>query len=587
MGRKQAISTLRYWQTGAIGTRTGAFVLSMLVVASIAVFTVPAVALTPLNDAQMSSVNGKGLAFAFDDFRFQMAPTSYFNQVGGNVTASTSFNRGDLYWVGTTISSGAADGAGGLYDFSDYAYVNNQPIAPSGSGHAGQVMLSPLSYPIGKGGTQGYAAVNNPFVLRVRTYDAVGLKDGNRSDWVANVPNTMIELLGPTHSTNFRWAFWGQVDTFNKTTGSYPYVSNNDRGTMIGPAFQNQDIIIGSPTSCFHPDCSMPAGDGTANGRIDTSNPIAGPVFRMYQSMASDGTNDQTLGMIYQHRLSGDWRFSVNQKDKRTVNPDGSIKRGVVPAFSSEEGMYFMDVNTYLPLGTMHYQSLTLDGKPDGNFSLDLTRLPNDPDAYNDFYSAADSSGYKRAGRVDRYYETHGYVRWGNNFPTCSGPNCLSGTGVSNVRFALASDPDGPTLVVNSSNFPAATGCQVGGVTGGAGSGVCDSWDGKTVGNVVVASSKKAVLGAGGMIFVAKNGQSWQLPNNPGSATTTGAPHMLWVERGGDSSNGYTYQLTRDARYNKVDYNPKVDVTAINLGSSRVEGMTIQHLKIETLGAAN
>ncbi|WP_348246635.1 hypothetical protein, partial [Salmonella enterica] len=50
-------------------------------------------------------VSGAGLAFGFDNFRFQAAPTSYIEQVGGEPAIDTSFNRGDLRWFGVTMSN--------------------------------------------------------------------------------------------------------------------------------------------------------------------------------------------------------------------------------------------------------------------------------------------------------------------------------------------------------------------------------------------------------------------------------------------------------------------------------------------------
>jgi hypothetical protein len=55
--------------------------------------------------------------------------------------------------------------------------------------------------------------------------------------------------------------------------------------------------------------------------------------------------------------------------------------------FDANEGVRIQDLDINLPLGIPHYQSLVL-GKADaaGNFYLELTRLPNDPDAYNAAY---------------------------------------------------------------------------------------------------------------------------------------------------------------------------------------------------------
>lgn len=533
-------------------------------------------ALTPLTDGQMEEVNGKGLAFAFDDFRYQMAPTSYFQQIGGATNAATTtFRRGDYRWVGTTISNGqdfnqtsnpdfngAAGNTGALYGFRDYVDGAGNPQSPVSSS-CSTAQVGPLGCPIAAGGAQGYAEVNNPLVLRVRDYDAVGRSGAG---WAAGVTNTVLELVGVTASEPFRWSFWGEVDA----------LQNN--GTRVG-MLQNQNIIIGAPVSRFKP---------------DVVGVQAGPVFRMYKNQGQSGRPQEengTLGMLYHHRLSGDYRFSVNQTGATTDNTNGragnTAVAGQVPNFTSREGMYFTHVNAFLPMGQLHYQAMVLNGFPDGNFALELTRIPESAAAYNDFYSAGGATGYERTGRPDRYYETHGYARWGDRFPGAPG-------GTSGIRF-LGADPDGPTRnLTNTAAFPGCGSSQFAGVPGvgtsngfNSTTGACNSRQNVNVGNVVfgATNSEETLLSQGGMVFLSRSGGTWALRNNPARAANN-TLNMVWIQRGGDSGNGYTYSLERDARY-PGNYNPTLNVSGINLGSSRVEGMLIQRLSIKTLGAAN
>lgn len=496
--------------------------------------------MVPLEEDEMAGVSGTGLAFAFDDFRFQMAPTSYFEQIGAPPQGGTTFRRGNYRWIGTTISS-AADISGELFHFSDYGRGDH------GAQYTGSctISLSSLDCPIARGPVAGYADLNNPFLLRVREYEAVGRDADKDADpdlyWSPGEGNTVAELIGPTRSSPFRWAFWGEVEVTDNAGTPVP------NGTL-----QNQEIIIGAPVSRFRPG----GGDGAGN--------IAGPVFRLYRNQT-----DHSLGMIYHHRLSGDFRFSVAQSS--SDNGYG------VPTFAPEEGMYFIDVNTYLPMGQMHYQSMILDGTSsrDGNFSVTLSRLPDSEAVYHDFYGlngnpASFDYGYQRSGRPDRYYETHGYVLWGDKFPDRGG--------VSQVRYAGV-DPDGATRVINSANFPASTCASV--PRGSNAGTTCQAWSGETVGNVVTgAASRETVLEQGGMIFVSRDPSStWRVVNNQSQA----ANNNLQMLRA--TWNGSQTELQRDPAYN--NYNPTLEVNAINLGSSRAEGMTIQHLKITTLGAAN
>mgnify|MGYP006209011299 CR=1 FL=1 len=86
-------------------------------------------------------------------------------------------------------------------------------------------------------------------------------------------------------------------------------------------------------------------------------------------------------------------------------------------------------------------------------------------------------------------------------------------------------------------------------------------------------------------MFLSRGGSTWTLRNNPARAANN-TLNMVWVARSGDAGNGYTYALERDSRYPGA-YNPNLNVSGINLGSSRVEGMLIQRLSIKSLGAAN
>ncbi len=597
---------------------------NLLLAATLTLGAAQAQALTELSDDSLSEVQGAGLAFAFDDFRFQMAPTSYFEQLGTAVDLSDTdltFSSGNYRWIGTTISSGA-DVPGELYHFSDYASATHGSIPAATCATS----ISSLDCPIALGGASGYADLNNPFLLRVREYAAVGRDTGfDATDpdagWVRGVDNTVAELVGATRSAPFRWAFWGQVE-----------VTDNDGVPVAGGLMENQEIIIGAPVSRLRPD-----GGTTYAGNPDDPGNITGPVFRLFLNQT-----DRSLGMIYHHRLSGDYRFSAYQTEP------GSANNGV-PTFGPEEGMYFTQVNTFLPLGQMHYQSLILDGNAvkDGNFVIEVTRVPDIGFAYHDFYGYTDPTtgtpptmssidyGYKRTVRDDRYYETHGYVRWGDAFPTNTNPNGLGGSGgVSEVRFS------GPgsistsqtvnvyldSVVVNSSNFPNGDDA---GYCNGSDFDRCDRWSGAIAPEINrnytrtgltpaqsynVGNTKQNVLAAGGMAFVASPGNTWTLPDNQnqigGSLVGYGKqlfslhPDTLQARLRTDSYGcgflglGTCYELDARNPYNagqidnvansiidQIGVTTTVEVNAINLGSSRVEGMTIQHLKVTTLGA--
>ena len=449
-----------------------------LMLLAISLTTLPANAMTRLDDQQLEQVAGQGIAFALDNFSLRTAPTTFIEQVGGAPGSDTTLERGDLRWFGASISGfSSAETAGDLFTWS-------------GGCNSG---LNALGCPISSNGIENYANHDNPFVLRVFDYTRVGL-DGS-GDWVGNpvdpdsgisdggITRTVLELVGPSNSDNFRWAFWGEIQA--SETDASGAITN-----VLG-LLQNQNLIIGKPAAYRRP--------VSVFGTNPANNSVEGSLLQLFENQ-----EDGSLGILYHSRLSGDYRFSINQ-----LGPDADG----VPQFTSEEGLYFGNVNAYLPFGQLHYQSILLDdtnpgstgGVGDGNFTITLNRIPNDSNVINDFYSAAGPTGYERENRNDRYYQTHGFVEWGSDFPTCAGANCLSGSGVSNVRFAG---------------------------TGG--------------------SSREQVVADGIAFATASAASTFQLntnQNDPGS--------------------------------------PTVNVNAVNLGSARVEGLLVHHLKITTLGAGN
>ncbi len=542
-------------------------------------------ALVPLEEEEMAGVTGEGLAFAFDDFRFQMAGTSFFEHVGAEPQGDTVFNRGDLRWIGTTISSGTARSSDDGGEGHQQAYAYHQWDNLHGASECSTVG-NPLGCPIAVGGAQGYVEVNNPYVLRVREYEAVGW---NGSAWVSDYKNPVVELVGATNSDPFRWAFWGEIDALE---GSNPrrgpdYDEENDH-TRLGK-LQNQEIILGAPVSRLNPN----AGDGAEN--------IVGPVFQMYKNWSDDDYANDTLGMLYHHRLSGDYRFSVHQNGPGIIDDGGpnhgNAPWGTVPHFTDREGMYFMNVNTYLPLGQLHYQSMIVGGveagdptgAPEGNFFLELTRIPDDPTVYEHFYALpSDSSdGYvtaeQRWNRSDQYYYTHGYARWGEKFPESEG-------GVSKTRY-IGHDPDGPTRHLNTQGHCGSSmpgwGSWANGSNNGS-SGPCnDGIQDRNIGDVVFGAVEEGqdqvLLEEGGMVFLSARDNTWSIKNNA-NANVNNDLKMVWVKESGLIRKRYELQV--DARYNNTAYNPELQVSGINLGSSRAEGMLINHLKITSLGAA-
>lgn len=594
----------------------------------------PAYALESLSDDGLSEVSGTGLAFPFENIHFQMAPTSFVELTGvsfancvapGNPSGcvDTSLKRGDLRYYGLTMSQGATY-AGTVsnkmvYNLSNANTMNWDRTACSGG-------FNGLGCPTSQYGINAYSTVDNPFVLRAFDYNKMGYAG-------TNITQTLLEFIGPSNMDPFRWAFWGEVEAGRTVDGS---------GNITGMTglLKSQSLILGKPAARVKAPSLYGTDDVGGN-----ANPYAGPVLRLFQDVQTS-----SLGLNYISRLSGDFRFSVNQLN------DIQTARGAVPTFTAEEGLYFNDVNAYLPLGQLNYQALTLDrvAAGNGNFALTLTRIPDDSRVYGVHYAlptaitfpgcgstaagscGAAAAGYNRvlANANSNYYTSHGYVEWGTDFPSCGAgqPNCLGGSntatnyGASAVRF---SGPGSTGLPVTKTYSLEARAMVAGAANGGGywsgdtcGGDPCDSFTNGTAQSVsftvtysspVVSSihSRQDVINAGGVVFVSRTaGSTWQVPNNQAADNTTAK--LIELENRDDVKEARSdyvdacgflctdLRLSVDATpdtaaiqsaANAVFGSPSgtnyaiLNVNAINLGASRVEGLLINHMKITSLGA--
>lgn len=420
--------------------------LQALVLSLAALVITSASALENISDEGLSGVSGEGLAFPFENIRLQMAPTSFVELTGvpfasctGGTAASPTpsgcvsfLKRGDLRYYGLTISQGAT--YSGLssnkmtYNLSTANTMNWDRTSCTGG-------INGMGCPASQYGINEYSTADNPFVLRAFDYDKMGYGG-------TNTTQTVLEFIGPSNMDPFRWAFWGEAEAGRVVDAT---------GAITGTTglLKNQVLILGKAAARVKPP--------SLNGYDDTgasANPYVGPVLRLFQ----DGRTS-SLGLAYASRLSGDFRFSVNQLN------DTQDARGLVPTFTTDEGLYFHNVNAYMPLGQLNYQTVTFDrvAAGNGNFIMELTSIPNTAGVYGAHYSLPTFStapfgacgaanftgtttpcnqyvqGYNRDknSALTAYYDTHGYVEWGTAFPSWANvwPTiCAGSLGVSSCN---------------------------------------------------------------------------------------------------------------------------------------------------------
>src|SRR5690554_3538373 len=326
-----------------------------------------------LEESEMSAVTGTGLAFVMDNFSMRMAPTSYAELTGTAPTISSAakgWKRGDARYYGLSFTNGSNAGTdwygNGCGDGSD-----------------------PLKCPIGNGGgsdfgVDAFASAFDPFLLRVFQYEGYD-HTGTWLDTPANMP-TILEFVGPSQTDTWRWSFWGELEIDRQAGNSANIGAPNCSfgGVDCANFLQSQTIIHGKPNARGFVWKGLDAG--VDQGYEDKGRKSS--ILRLMQTQPVG--NAPTLGVSYQSALSGNFRFSVRQQD----NSEDALH--VVPDFNDDEGLHFKNVDAFLPLGTLHYQTLTFSGvsaydadaQPvapvqNGNFTVELTRIPNNVNIYN------------------------------------------------------------------------------------------------------------------------------------------------------------------------------------------------------------
>ncbi|MBP23212.1 hypothetical protein ACMG4M_08930 [Alcanivorax sp. IL3] len=339
------------------------------------------IALQELDDSSLSDVQGAGLAFAMDDFSFRFAPTSYI-ELTGTQAQGAGWERGDARYYGLSITNGEQ--------------IAGMDWHGSGCGSGGAFGNDHLACPMGTdngGGIGAFASIYDPYVLRAYKYEGYDYSGAYLST-PANMP-TVMELIGPSDTDRWRWSFWGELEVDRLNNNPADGALNNSYNVGGADFLQSQTIIHGKPV--------------TTDGRPAR--------LRLMRTTGMDSAlypwaDSNTFGINYESALSGDFRFSVRQK----ANSEDRLHW--VPDFEDNEGMYFKNVDAYLPLGQLHYQALTLDavrsGSERGNFIIELTRIPNIAAVYEDFYCDGPCNINGNGEIQNPNEDTLGYVRWGD-----------------------------------------------------------------------------------------------------------------------------------------------------------------------------
>ncbi|WP_162925627.1 hypothetical protein [Isoalcanivorax indicus] len=516
--------------------------------------------MTLLMDEELAEVDGAGITFTWEDFRWLTQPTSYFEQIGSGTDPDTNWQRGDLRWYGVSVSA-----VGPGYTWTESG-GNMDPCNGQGANGLGCPRGNTISH---------FAAHDNPYVLRVQDYSGLGAAAGDIGNGIitwsgsTSEAHTVLELLAPTRQEDYRFAFWGEIE-----------VGRNPDTLANNGLLKSQTIIQGS---------------------------AANSVLRLFQFTEP---GNETLALMYHSHLQGDFRFSMAQ-----TAASASDQLGIPVAFEPHEGLHFRNVDAYVPLGQLFYQALVLnvprdaEGNTinDGNFILEIPKLPEDqPAVWRRFYSLAvpdaPDAGYITARAAllhhtpgatpatavpDNYFVTHGYSRWGNWFP-CQGVGCPNPpTSVNATRNAYnAIDSgiffrarEGQTFDAYAYRLTAVD------VRPGTFEYTCPSHTGSGCSG-----------GSGGAYTPAGSGHGQTGRYYVGSASCTpGTTGNARFNCGYGGAFSISAAITNVSRVNPAHYfghapaaahsQPVIRTNTANLGDSRIEGMLINHIRFTSYGA--
>jgi len=373
-----------------------------------------------LADDALSDATGDGLTFIWTDFRMLFHPESYFEQVGsagsntctGTGNTAGNFNcwrRGDLRWYGLNASAeGTAVGqtlTGGVWNTTWTTTAGNMTQCAS-AGVAG--LGCPRGGPIAL-----FAAHDNPYILRVMQYtgdntannvigNGIVTYQGSTSSaaWPTGATQTVLEWLAPTRQDDYRVSFWGELE-----------VGRGGTGTGL---LKSQTIISGNAAGSQLKFWKF-TQTSTSPGAAAPYNPLLGAAGCTDAGCAGvDGAgstyNNRTMTIDYTSWLRGDFRFSVAQTEATPVI-------GVPVVFHATEGMYFRNSEVFVPLSQPFYQALNLNvprntgtnaAITDGNITLEMPIIPNRTAVWTRFYSLNTSPGTGTASVRNAY--DYGYA---------------------------------------------------------------------------------------------------------------------------------------------------------------------------------
>ena len=309
--------------------------------------TSPVYALEAISDAELGESTGEGIAILPENFSLVMADedASYINIIPRGAPKTAGVSRADIY-------------------IRNLALTQNDATTTRASG------TNIVSWGSGA----------NPFLLTV--------KSETHPDYVnAAQSRAFLRIEAPSYC--FTGALTAECSAAD--TGDALSAYNLRLGASVDLLLKSNTQTQGYGSSVGN---ALTGATGIGLQAIWNGLSLNGTKVDIFQtpSNSSTGANggdpsyNSTLGLRALVRLNTD-ATKANNGLRLSTALDSGYNGTTNRLFNANEGIRIQDLDINLPLGIPHYQSLVF-GKADaaGNFYLELTRLPNDSDAYNAAY---------------------------------------------------------------------------------------------------------------------------------------------------------------------------------------------------------
>jgi hypothetical protein len=303
-------------------------------------------ALEAISDADLSSSTGEGIAILPENFSFIMADedASYINIIPRGAPKTAGITRADIYIRNLSITQ----------NDSSLTRASGTNIVSWGTGA-------------------------NPFLIAV--------KSESHPDYAAaNQTRAFLRIEAPNYCFTGVTAAAGS-DCPTLDTGTAAVSAYNLRlGAQVDLLIKTNSQAQGYGATVGN---ALSGANGIGLQAIWNGMSLNGTKLDIFQtpSNSSDSSYNSTLGLRALIRLNTD-SAQTNNGLRLTTALDTAYNGTTNRLFDGSEGIRIQDLDINLPLGIPHYQSLVLGKAADnsGNFYLELTRLPNDSDAYNAAY---------------------------------------------------------------------------------------------------------------------------------------------------------------------------------------------------------